>query len=201
MKSGHILLFLALLISGLMGVISCDDQEAPRSRLIVSRISAASQEAVVGDFVLESDIAILVEDENTGEIFYTLAADQVYVTVENQPRHADGQIVAGGPFGAVILTGYTVDYITENESIETLNAGMHLEVPSGESAIARIVVVTIETKNNPPLSTLRVSLDPPEIRSIAKITLRGYEETSEAAVETVAYFQIHFSNWEDEDDS
>lgn len=200
MKSGQILLFLASLVAMLLGAVACDDQEAPRSRLMVTRISESAQEAVVGDFVLESDVAIAVVDEATGEILgYTLAADQIYVTVENQPRHPDGTLAAGGPFGSVILTGYSVEYITENESIETLNGGMHLEIPTGETAIARIVVVSIETKNNPPLSTLRVSLDPPEIRSIAKITLQGYEETSEEAVETVAYFQIHFSNWEDED--
>ena len=185
MKPAAYMVLISIVLLTALACVGCEDQNAPRSRILITRIADSSTEIYSRDYAFLSDVVTY------GSVF----EDEVYLTVENQPRSALLSLTAVGPYGATVLTSYTVEYELEGEHIEPINGGMHLVVPSGEESIARIVIVSAISKTYPPLSTLVEELD--EFLVTARITLYGYEESSKEAIEAHAAMQIHFANWAD----
>jgi len=185
---------LVVLILLTIGAAGCKDQNAPRSRLHITRIAETDVELETYDYVFLSDVSVGETETTPGTVF----EDEVYVTVRNEARSDLLSLNSGGVFGSVTLTDYTVEYGIEDEYIKPINSSMHLTVGNGEERIAKIVLVTAVSKIHPPLSTL--VFEPEELLVHAKITLRGYEETSHESVSVVAYVDVHFANWSDSTD-
>ncbi|MCK4305079.1 MAG: hypothetical protein KAY24_12650, partial [Candidatus Eisenbacteria sp.] len=183
MKPAACMVRISIVLLTALACMGCEDQNAPRSRLLITRIADISTESYSYDYALLSDV------ETYGSVF----EDEIYLTVQNLPRSSLFSYSAGGPYGDAVLTRYTVEYELEDEHIEPIAGGMHLVVPSGSETIARIVIVAAITKTLPPLNTLLTELD--EFFVTARITLYGYEESSNEALEAHAAMQIHFANW------
>ncbi len=168
----------------------CDDQDAPRSLVYVSRIAESPTEENSYGHVFLSDLrtdGALIEDE-------------VYISFKNVPRSSRLSIEPDGPFGSVVLTGYRVDYNvtgSEVERIQPVSGRIHVVVPSGEEANHRIVLVTAIAKASNPLLGIYETAN--ELLAEATLTFTGYEETSEEPIVVKAYVTIHFADWTDED--
>ena len=199
MKHGALVVTFFLFLLLALSVTGCNDQKAPRSRLLVVRIAETDVEADTYTYVYLSDVAHAGADGIPGTEDDAVVEDETYLTLENQPRNSLLTIDPLGPYGAVVLTGYRVDYLVPgSDVIDPIEAGMNLVVHMGKDhrVITRIVLVTAISKTQPPLSTLATG---GELLVTAKITLTGYEETSKEDIEAVAYMQIHFANWTDPD--
>ncbi len=192
MKRGFTALMLSALLLAALGGFGCEDQEAPRSRLVITRIASCPTEQNSSDYVIQSDVI-----SQYGTVF----EDQVYLTVENQPRSDLLALTPTGPYGAAVLTKCSVRYEVPGEHIDPITAGMHLTIPSGQTTIARIVIVAAISKVEPPLSTLagEPPIEPIELLGTAYVTLTGYELTSDEPVKVECSIQVHFANWADED--
>jgi hypothetical protein len=193
MRRGLLELVSGVLLLGLCaaGLPGCEDQEAPRSLVYVSRIAESPTEQNSYGHVFLSD---LVTDGSIIE-------DEIYVSFTNVPRSDHLSIEPGGPFGSVTLTDYRVDYhVTgpEIEAIQPVTGKIHVVIPSGEEVNHRIVLVTAEAKVNEPLYTTGQTLLA-ELMAEATLTFTGYEETSEEPITVRAYMTIHFANWTDEE--
>jgi len=191
MRRGLLELISGVVLLGLftVGFPGCDDQEAPRSLVYVSRIAETASESNSYGQVFLSDI---VTDDGVVE-------DEVFISFMNVPRSSRLSIKPNGPFGSVVLTGYRVDYAVtgaEVEKIEPVTGKIHLVVPTGEEVNHRIVLVTAWAKANPPLSSYQTG---GELLAEASLTFTGYEETSEEPIVVKACMTIHFANWTDED--
>ncbi len=199
MKHGALVVTFFLFLVLALSVTGCDDQKAPRSRLLVVRIAESDVEEDTYSYVYLSDVANAGADGIPGTEDDSVVEDETYLTLENQPRNSVLAIDPLGPYGAVVLTRYRVDYLVPgSDVIDPIDAAMNLVVHMGANnrAITRIVLVTAISKTVPPLSTLAAG---GELLVNAKITLTGYEETSKEDVEAVAYMQVHFANWTDPD--
>jgi len=188
MRRGGLVTIGRILLLGLLGtgLSGCDDQEAPRSLVYVSRIAESATEQNSFGNVFLSDI---VTEDGVYE-------DEVYISFKNVPRSSFLTIAPEGPYGSVVLTDYRVDYALPGEQIEPIVGKVHVVVPSGEEANHRIVLVTAWAKVNPPLST--AATQGQELMANATLTFTGYEETSEEPIVVRAYVSIHFANWIDE---
>lgn len=182
---------LALVSTGL----GCGDEDAPRSRLLITRIAATDTELETYEYTFLSDVLNAGADDVYGTYDDSVFEDQIYITIENQPRSSSLTISPDGPYGAVVLTSYTVEYDVAGEYIKPLSGGMNLTVPSGSARIAFVTLVTAIAKTEPPLSSLAVMGG--ELMGPARVTFRGYEETSNQAVEVTGSIQVHFANWTD----
>ncbi len=183
MKSS-VLRFAMLGIALLLITPGCKDYETPRSRVLVTRVADSKTEEKFDDYYLTSDV---IGDDSS------IYEDAIFVTFENQPRSGFLSIDPTGPYGAVILTSYRVAYNIPGEHIEPLIGSMSLTIPSGETAMANIVVVTAQAKLEPPLSTLRTG--ELEMLSRCMITFYGHEDVSNQGIVVELPFQINFANW------
>lgn len=196
MRSGWAILAV-LCVLGVSGTACDNDENAPRSRLMITRIAETDVELETYDYTFLSDVLHAGSDEVYGTSDDMVVEDRVYITVENQPRSSNLTITPGGPFGSVVLNEYRVEYHVEGEYIEPLVSGMNLVVPSGSEVIAHLTLVSGLAKTQPPLSSLATMGG--ELMGTARITLRGYEETSKQVVEVSASVDIHWANWGDAD--
>ncbi len=184
---------LAMVTTGL----GCGDEDAPRSRLLITRIAETDTELETYDYTILSDVLNAGGDKVYGTYDDTVYEDQIYVTIANQPRSSGLSINPDGPYGAVILTNYTVEYDVAGEYIAPFTGAMNLTIPSGSERISYLTLVMGTAKTEPPLSSLAVMGG--ELMVAARMTFRGYEETSNQAVEVTGSMQIHFANWTDSD--
>jgi hypothetical protein len=176
--------------------IGCsEDESLPRSRVTITRIAGLDDDDNLSTGFLASDVLDSGDDEipGTGDDIYQ--EDAVLVTVENQPSSAQLGLRPGGPFGSITLTSYRVDYQLDGEQMESIGGGLHLSVLTGESARARIPLVTALAKTRPPLSSL--ATEPDELLGTAVITLRGTEQDSNEGIVATGQVAIHFANWAD----
>ncbi len=180
--------FGALILGMVLAGMGCDDQEAPRSLVYVSRIAESPTEQNSFGEAYQSD---LITDEGT------VFEDEIYISFKNVPRSNSLSITPEGPFGSVVLTDFRVDYSIPGEYVAPILGKMHVVVPSGEEVNHQVVLVTAKSKVEPPLASAVVNSD--ELMSQTTLTFMGYEETSEDEIEVKAYIQIHFANWTDED--
>ena len=187
-KNLVVLSFLALLAALIPG---CQDQEAPRSVLHIVRIAQTDVELEHSSFVLLSDVVVGGSVDEPGTVF----EDEVFITIRNDSRSSINPLYANGLFGRIILTEYRIDYDIEDEYLKPLSSSLQVVVDTGEERIVKIVMVSAISKLDPPLSTL--AWEPEELLCQAKITMSGYEETSNEKVEVVGYMDIHFANWSD----
>jgi hypothetical protein len=189
MRRGLLELVSGVLLLGLcaVGFPGCDDQEAPRSLVYVSRIAESPTEQNSYGHVFLSDT---VSDDGT------VYEDEVYISFMNVPRSSHLSIKPNGPYGAVVLTGYRVDYAVPHEQIAPVTGKIYVVVPSGEEVNHRIVLVTAWAKANSPLVDLQgLGL---ELMGEATLTFTGYEETSKEPITVRAYVTIHFADWTDD---
>jgi len=177
--------------------LGCGDEDAPRSRLLITRIAETDTELETYDYTILSDVLNAGGDKVYGTYDDTVYEDQIYVTIANQPRSSGLSINPDGPYGAVILTNYTVEYDVAGEYIAPFTGAMNLTIPSGSERISYLTLVMGTAKTEPPLSSLAVMGG--ELMVAARMTFRGYEETSNQAVEVTGSMQIHFANWTDSD--
>lgn len=188
------LLVLSLLVLAIALIPGCQDQEAPRSVLHIVRIAETDVELDYYSYILLSDVVVGGSIDESGTVF----EDEVFITVRNDSRSdALNPLFPNSPFGRVTLTEYRIDYDIEDEYLPPLTSAMHVVVGSGQERVVNIVMVTAISKLDPPLSTL--AWEPEELLCHAKITMTGFEETSNEKVEVVAYMDIHFANWADAD--
>lgn len=196
MRSGWAILAV-LCVLAISGAACSNDENAPRSRLMITRIAETDVELETYDYTYLSDVLHAGADGIYGTSDDAVIEDQVYITVENQPRSSNLTITPGGPYGSVVLNEYRIEYDVEGEYIEPLTGGMNLVVPSGSERIVYLTLVSGLAKTQPPLSSLATMGG--EMMGTARITLRGYEETSEQVVEVTAGIGIHWANWTDDD--
>ena len=196
MKAGScwILGCVLLLVLG-VSMSGCNDENMPRSRVMVTRIAGPNADEDLSTAVYSSDVLDAGEDKTPLTEDDVVYEDHIVVTVENQPSSALLALRPDGPFGSVTLTSYRVTYAVPGEEIATIDGGLHLVVPTGSSAQASLVLVTALAKTLPPLASLAASGD--ELMGSATITLRGYEQTSNDEVTATATIQIQFANWQD----
>ncbi|MFH1145225.1 MAG: hypothetical protein V1774_11830 [Candidatus Eisenbacteria bacterium] len=182
-----------LIIFGLGVLPGCNDEDQPRSRVRIVRIADPEDSEDISAAVFQSDVRDAGAD---GEPFTeddVIFEDELLITVENQPVSPLLTLEPDGPFGAVVLTGYRVDFAVDEESLDPVSGSLHLVIPTGEERDAAIVAVSAALKAVPPLSTLAQTGG--EIAGSATITFWGYEETSEDEVTAAGSFQIHFADW------
>jgi hypothetical protein len=187
------LLVLSLLVLAMALIPGCEDQEAARSVLHIVRIANTDVELEQYSYVLLSDVVVGGSVDEPGTVF----EDEVYFTIRNDSRSSINPLDPNSLFGRVTLTEYRVDYKIDDEYLPPLESSMNIVVGSGEERIAKLVMVTAISKLDPPLSTL--AWEPEELLCQAKITMTGYEETSNDKIEVVGYMDIHFANWSDAD--
>jgi hypothetical protein len=171
------------------------DDSQPRSRVTITRLADTKDDIDLSTAVFESDVLDAGDDQTpltADDIFFE---DAVQVTVANSPASDLLGLRPDGPFSSVTLTSYRVDYQVDGESIAPLTGGLHLVVPTGETATARLVLVTAFAKTQPPLITLVAHGD--ELTGTAIVTLRGVEQDSNEEIVATAAIAIHFANWAD----
>jgi hypothetical protein len=195
MRSGWFLLAV-LGVLAVAGMACSHDEDAPRSRLLITRIAETDVELETYDFTFLSDVIHAGEDGVYGTSDDLVVEDRVYLTIENQPRSRYLTIDPEGPYGVVVLNEFRVEYDVPGEYIEPIQGGLNLTVPSRSDRTAHITLVTALAKTKPPLSSL--ALMGGELMGTALITLRGYEETSNQVVEVSGSMQIHWANWGDD---
>ncbi|MBP7668990.1 MAG: hypothetical protein KA123_00190 [Candidatus Eisenbacteria bacterium] len=177
----------------LLALAGCHDENQPRSRVVITRISAPGESADLSSSVFQSDIVAEGEDGLPGTPDDIVYEDEILVVLENEPSSSMLSIDPEGAFGQVLITGYRIEYSANGDAIDPIEGAMHLLIPSGTQRIASVVLVSAEAKSQPPLSTLVETGG--EIFGSATITLSGYEETSEDPIEVSGTIQIHFANW------
>lgn len=193
----HALIPCLLGLLALAGIVlaGCDDADQIRSRLTVTEILPADEVGNLATSPLQSDVRDAGDD---GEIMTAddfIYEDEVLVTVANDPADPVLSLTPGGPFGSVTLTGYRVTFDLEDEAIESHEGALHVVVPSGENASFSIVLVTAQSKIEPPLTAL---VNGGELQADAHVTFFGVEQTSEDEVTATAAIRVHFANWADD---
>ncbi|MBM3286106.1 MAG: hypothetical protein FJY88_01965 [Candidatus Eisenbacteria bacterium] len=175
------------LLTGLLFVVGCSDDSAPRSSVNI--------ESINGNEVLDSDVYNNGDDGEPGTDDDFIVEDQVPIVLRNRPHDAGLSMRANGPFGAVVLNRYSVRLPSELE-LPNISGGLYLRIPSGSTAIGEVTVIPAEYKQAPPLDQLAYLGG--EIRFTAEITLYGVEEDSREEVVVKGSLPVHCANWGDE---
>lgn len=193
------ILFVVLLAIGASLTGCSEDESLTRSRVSITRVVGLGEEEddeELSAMVYESDVVDAGDDAVVGTADDIIYEDVVRITVANEASSSLLGLTPTGPFGSVTITHYRVDYDIEDEQLESLSGGLHLTIPTGEEAEARIPLVSAIAKTLPPLSTL--ATQPDELLGTAIITLTGTEQDSNDEVVATARVAVHFANWADE---
>jgi hypothetical protein len=187
--------FVFLLTLGASLIGCSEDESLTRSRVTITRIAGVNDDVDLSAGVFESDVLDAGEDgiPATGDDVYY--EDVVLVTVENEPSSAQLGLQPGGPFGSITLESYRVEYRIDGEQMDSITGGLHLVVPTGGNAQARIPLVTALAKTQPPLSALATQTD--ELLGTVRITLTGTEQDSGDEIVATGEIAVHFANWAD----
>jgi len=202
MKASVYLAVLGVVLFGLGASLSgcSEDEDLTRSRVSITRVVGMGEDEddeELSATVYESDVVDAGDDGLVGTADDIVYEDIVRVTVSNEASSAALGLTPMGPFGSVTIKNYRVDYEIVGEHLDAISGGLHLTIPTGEQAEARIPLVTAIAKTLPPLSML--ATQPDELLGTAVITLSGNEQDSNDEIVATARVAVHFANWADPD--
>lgn len=167
-------------------VVSCDNENPQQNRSVLSIESLTTEQGLSAP--VASDVL------TGGSVF----PDAVLVEFKNRPYSQIISTAPGTPYGDFEIDRYRVDWTSTDgrtPALPSYEAQMGLNVPSLQTATARVIIVTWENKANPPLSGLAGANQ--EARMDARITFYGHETATTRETSVQATVSVIFADFAD----
>ena len=186
----RLLVFVAAVALAVAILVSCDnDPEQNRSVVTVASINDNAP--------LFSDV-LGGADSSSAAIY----PDVISVVFYNRPYNAMITTGPGEPYGDFLITRYTIDWVRTDggsPALPPLDAGVSIQVPTGEFVKGEIVLVTHQNKATSPLADL-VGV-PQQISMDARIIFYGHEIGTDRETEIQATLGVLFADLAEGDGS